>query len=284
MDRINRLAAFWNWLPAFRAVAETEHLPTASNAIHITPSALSRTIRLLEEDVGTPLFVRKGRGIELTPSGRLFLRTVRDAMRIVHDGLVAVEGSGIRGPVHVSAPGPFAPLFVIPAATAVHEQYPELEAHLHSISSSDVNYALRRGLVDVALLDDPIPDSQLEIHPLAEIRHDVFVASGQPAGSPGDLEFVAPVPDESGGTPDAWPLHRPRNIALRVTHMEVAIDAVRTGRYAAALPVLIGEARGLQPLGVADELETSTLYLMHRPLLVEGGAIQTVIEAIRSRI
>ena len=39
----------WNWLPAFRAVAETEHLPTASDLLHVTPSALSRTIRLLEQ-------------------------------------------------------------------------------------------------------------------------------------------------------------------------------------------------------------------------------------------
>ena len=45
-----RVSRIWNWLPVFRAVAETEHLPTASELLYVTPSALSRTIRLLEKD------------------------------------------------------------------------------------------------------------------------------------------------------------------------------------------------------------------------------------------
>ncbi len=58
MERLRRVASFWNWLPAFRAVAETEHLPTAAEALFVSPSALSRAIRLLEKDVGQPLFRR----------------------------------------------------------------------------------------------------------------------------------------------------------------------------------------------------------------------------------
>ena len=284
MERISRLSVFWNWLPAFRVVAETEHLPTASEILHITPPALSRTISLLEKELGYQLFTRKGRGIQLTESGRVFLRQIRDAMRLVHDGLISMESTKLRGPVHVSVPGPFAPLFVIPAVIRVNEKFPELEARLHSIPSDRVNNALRRGLVDVALDDDPAPDAQLEIRPLVKIRHDVFVGSDQAPQNLKDLRFAAPIADESGRTPDAWPLHRPRKIALRVTHMEVAIDAVRTGRYAAALPIPIGLARGLKPLGFADKLKKSVLYLMHRPVLAEGNAIKTVIDAIREQV
>ena len=81
MERVRRLARFWNWLPAFRVTAETAHLPTASEALHISPSALSRTIRLLEEDVGQPLFDRVGRNIALNAAGQRLLAAVRDAMR-----------------------------------------------------------------------------------------------------------------------------------------------------------------------------------------------------------
>ena len=49
MERMRRLTTLWSWLPGFRAVAETQHLPTASKQLHVGASALSRTIRLLEE-------------------------------------------------------------------------------------------------------------------------------------------------------------------------------------------------------------------------------------------
>ena len=52
MDKVQRLHRFWSWLPAFSAVAETQHLPSAALKLHVSPSALSRTIRLLEDDLG----------------------------------------------------------------------------------------------------------------------------------------------------------------------------------------------------------------------------------------
>ena len=87
MERLRRVNRLWNWLPAFRAVAETEHLPSASALLGVSPSALSRTIKLVEEDVGRPLFDREGRQLRLNANGHAFLRSVRDAMRRVHDGL-----------------------------------------------------------------------------------------------------------------------------------------------------------------------------------------------------
>ena len=51
MEHLRRLYRVWNWLPAFRAVAETEHLPTASEMLGLTPSALSRAIKQLEDEL-----------------------------------------------------------------------------------------------------------------------------------------------------------------------------------------------------------------------------------------
>ena len=78
---------FWHRLPVFRTVAETEHLPTASKRLGLTAPALSRSIKLLEESVGRPLFDREGRRIVLNPAGKAFLRVVRTAMRQVDTAL-----------------------------------------------------------------------------------------------------------------------------------------------------------------------------------------------------
>lgn len=283
MDRARRLDDFWSWLPAFRAVAETEHLPSASALLRVTPSALSRTIRLLEASVGHPLFERTGRRIELNAAGRALLRSVRDAMRRVDEGLVAVEGAAEARTVHVAVPGPFAPLYVLPAIRDVRTTLPHIVVHLHATRGERANAALLQGRIDVAVIDDPVPDDQLTLERIRELQHDVFVAPGAPTEM-GALPFVAPVPDARGMTPDAWPIDRPRRIALRVTRMQVAIDAVRTGAYAAALPIDVGRAQGLVGLGSADLLARSTLFIARRPPL-EGvtSLADHVADAIRKR-
>src|SRR5690554_4873240 len=74
------LATIWNWLPAFRAVAESEHLPTAAARLHVSAPALSRTVRLLEEHLEVELFNRVGRRLVLNSAGEQLLSAVQEAM------------------------------------------------------------------------------------------------------------------------------------------------------------------------------------------------------------
>ena len=97
MERLKRVASVWSWLPAFRAVAETQHLPTASAELDVSASALSRTIRLLESDIGRTLFERQGRRIVLNEAGERLLVAVRDAMRRVHDGMSPMDRKELEG-------------------------------------------------------------------------------------------------------------------------------------------------------------------------------------------
>src|SRR5687768_9889001 len=105
MDKFLAVAAVWDWLPAFRAVAEFNHLPTASRQLHVSPSALSRTIHLLEDRFGKPLFDRVGRQIRLNRSGEMLAAAVREAMRRVDDGLERAGGAMPPAVLRVSAVG-----------------------------------------------------------------------------------------------------------------------------------------------------------------------------------
>ena len=49
MHFVHRVRTIWSWLPAFRAVAEAEHLPTAAHELGIVPSSLSRTVKQIED-------------------------------------------------------------------------------------------------------------------------------------------------------------------------------------------------------------------------------------------
>jgi len=87
MPRSRRIADVWNWLPAFRAVAEYESIHKAAVVLSISASALSRTVRLLESSLGAPLFVRSNGGLTLTAFGAEVLEGTRDAMRRVDDAV-----------------------------------------------------------------------------------------------------------------------------------------------------------------------------------------------------
>lgn len=288
MQRAVRLARFWNWLPAFRAVAETEHLPTASAELHVTPSALSRTIRLLEEDLGAALFERVGKSLVLNDRGRAFLAAVRAAMRVVDDGVDALESGAPRGPVYLSCATPVAPIYVLPALVALRRRHPGIVAHVSSRNAGDVNGRLRRGELDIALHDEPTPDDQLTIEPLAPMRHHVYAGPAHPLARRRKIpdaellehSFAAPPPAADGTPTDPWPRHRRRTVGLVVTHMQPALDACARGDVLAVLPDPIARRHRLRRLPV--ELDaTTTMCLVYRPALPLRGRIDLVLDALR---
>lgn len=65
-------------LKYFWQVGKTGSIARASEQLHLTPQTLSGQIGLLEDDLGTPLFARKGRQLELTEAGRLALGYAED--------------------------------------------------------------------------------------------------------------------------------------------------------------------------------------------------------------
>jgi len=98
-------------LQHFIAVAEELNFTRAADRIHIVQSALSTSIRSLEQELQTPLLVRSTRQVQLTPAGRAFLERAREALRVIEGGRETVaEIAGLRrgslciGTVHSSSP------------------------------------------------------------------------------------------------------------------------------------------------------------------------------------
>lgn len=77
-----------HWL----ALADTGSFSRAAEKLHITQSALSRSIQALEEDLGGPLVDRVGKKNELTPLGRSVLERAR---RIVHEAQELKQGAAL---------------------------------------------------------------------------------------------------------------------------------------------------------------------------------------------
>ena len=239
MERTRRLTRFWNWLPAFRVVAETQHLPTAAKELRVSSPALSRTIGLIEDDLGVRLFDRVGRRLVLSNAGGEFLGAVRDAMRRVHDGLAVLEGDALRGRLRLSARSTHAWL-MLPAIVQIAKQHPELVPSLVTTSDSAVTDALRKGSLDLALVDRPLPHSDILVERLCDVPYGVFCSSNHELAERESVTmhdvlahgFVAP----PIGVSDNWPPELERRIAARVDLFHNGVTLVQDSQWLGFFP------------------------------------------------
>lgn len=104
MARLN-----FHHLHYFWAVAKEGHLTRAAARLHVSQSALSTQIRQLEEDLGQPLFERRGRALELTEAGRLALGYA-ETIFATGSELVSVLAGGERRETQVLRVGAIATL------------------------------------------------------------------------------------------------------------------------------------------------------------------------------
>ncbi len=91
----------------FVAVAEEGNVSRAAERVRVAQPPLSRQIRALEDEIGTPLFQRTPRGMTLLPPGRVFLAHAREILAAVDRAVGAVRCE--LGAVPENAPSPTAP-------------------------------------------------------------------------------------------------------------------------------------------------------------------------------
>lgn len=243
MDPLPRLASFWNWLPAFRAVAERLHLPSAARDLNLTPSALSRAVRLLERDLGVPLFRRVGRRLELEEAGQRFLAALRDGMQLLHQATFDVRGEQLSGPVHIASSGAVTTTLLLPALELLRRRHPELHPVVVTPPDGEVPSRLRRGLIDLALHEPMAGLEELASENLGALRSAVWCGRGHPLFGrqvpPEQLTrhaFVAPPADGNGLSPDGWPASVPRTVAVHVDRQHIGLDICLRGELLAVLP------------------------------------------------
>lgn len=288
MKSVRRLAQVWGWLPAFRAVAEAEHLPTASRELNLSTSALSRAVRLLEDRLGHQLFVRDGKRLLLSPAGELLLTVLREAMRRVDDGLERLSDSEMTGPVRVSAAGALAALFVLPALRALGAQHPGLVPTLASVEPHRVPAQLRDGSLDIALVDRRNPDADFSCHPLGRLPGGLYCSpenalAGRQSVTLEDIDacdFIGPPPEE--GLNDGFPVHLRRNVSLVVAQLSLAMQACATSRLLAHLPRALAESYQGEGSLVRLPIELGSMF--HLYALCRGAPVSRRVSALHHAV
>jgi DNA-binding transcriptional LysR family regulator len=146
---------FSRQLLAFVAVAEELHFGRAAERLNISQPPLSQQIRQFEKDVGTTLFVRTTRSVQLTPAGRELLDA---AHRLLEQGGAAIASThrvaaGEIGMLSLGFTSAAAVQQMLPRAiSAYRKRFPEMRLTLHEQNSSQLWDGLLSGRLDVALM------------------------------------------------------------------------------------------------------------------------------------
>lgn len=140
-------------LKQFINLADSLHFGRASESSNISPSALSRSIRRLEEDVGTELFVRNNRSVALTHAGRLFLDYARDSLGewdTIRNTLMEESGE-LHGEVSLYCSVTASYSFLFEILTRVRRLHPRIEIKLHTGDPEDAITRVLSGEEDIAI-------------------------------------------------------------------------------------------------------------------------------------
>lgn len=162
-------------LRLFLAIAKTKNLTRAAEMEHIASSAVSKRLSDLELMLGTPLFYRLPRGVELTPAGEAMQHHAQSILTSA-DRLAADLGdyaAGIKGHVRMAANQSSLAEYLPADLTAFCAQHPQIAIDLQEMNSGAILQAVAEGRCDLGLFvgdETGFPDVECRIY-----RHDRFV-------------------------------------------------------------------------------------------------------------
>ncbi|AOZ09977.1 LysR family transcriptional regulator [Cupriavidus malaysiensis] len=140
-------------LRAFVAVADHGSMTAAGRMLHLTQGAISQQIGRLEAQAG-PLFARDHRALRLTTEGERWLGPSRHLLA-VHDALRdEMKGGTIEGSVRLGAPQDLVAARLGPILKGFSLDHPRVELTLVCATSTELLRTLKRGEVDIALVEE----------------------------------------------------------------------------------------------------------------------------------
>ncbi|WP_081307373.1 LysR family transcriptional regulator [Agrobacterium tumefaciens] len=169
----NDLAAF----AAFLAVATHRSFRIAANELNMTPSAISHSIKVLEERLNVRLFNRTTRSVSLTEAGERLASKLRPAMASIEEAVQELEGSGPvpSGTVRINASEGAIRLVLRPVLARFFREYPQV--HLDVVSDGRLSDIVAEGFDAGIRLAEAVPKDMVAIPVMGDVR---FAAIASP--------------------------------------------------------------------------------------------------------
>jgi len=249
-------------LQYFVCIAELGSLGRAADILRIAQPALTRQVRLLEQELGATLFTRSRRGMQLTEEGTQLLADVTGPLRHLEGALqnIRSRGADLSGNVALGMTPTVACFLAQPMLEGMASAAPEVALRIVEGTSLHIGEGLLAGELDIGLLHEPLHDHRLENRDL--MTEDMVIVGPMASGLSPDRELLI---DELTSLPLILP--NPKNGLRSITERYAAKYGVHfTIKYVIdSFPVLKdmignGHGFGIMPLSaILKEVEAGTL-------------------------
>jgi LysR family transcriptional regulator, glycine cleavage system transcriptional activator len=138
-------------LHAFEASARHLSFAAAALELHLSPSAISQRVRVLEKHLGRRLFERRPRSLRLTEAGQAYLPAVRDLFEDLAAATSGLFGDTDRARLTVRVQASYASTWLAPRLPAFRAAFPHVDLHLvtaiwtDTLPPSQIDLEIRQG-------------------------------------------------------------------------------------------------------------------------------------------
>jgi len=260
----------------FSALAQAGSFIRASGQLHLTQPALSRSIRALEEELGSPLFDRIGRRIELTSFGRGALLRARQLLEAAEQLMQSSGGTGslTEGRLRLGLSSGPGVMLTAPVIGHFANCHPRFHVDLVRANTHALAHMLRERSIDAMVVDArslrPAPD--LEIEPAFEMPGAFMCRPGHPLGRLARVTIdrllhypvvSTPLSDELARVLVERYGHRAHpDEMVRLTSDEISHLVEVTSRSDAILLAIRASAPGLRELPVTPALNANARFTL----------------------
>jgi len=291
-------------LEIIRAIADTGSFTAAGEKLHVSQSAISRQILLLEDELGEPVFHRIGRRIRITPAGESLLQLSHRVFQDLQDtvSLISDKRESLGGTIRLVG-GMTVCLYVFPVLLSeVRKVHPHLDMKV-TVGSAERSIAmLRSGAGDLGLLTLPVEASDLVSVPVLReelllVTYPAHPLAKKKTITPPDLDKQPFVLFETGSITrrlvDEF-FARERiapEIIMETENVEIIKAMVRSGLGISIIPwqAAVDDVRTKQLFcsrvaGVSLDRQTGWLYPKMSRLPRPVAEVMSVFETVRPRL
>lgn len=277
----------------FVVVARTGSVRAAAEILHITPGGLSKSLAVLEDQLGRgALFRRDGRNLMLTDMGRTIEGQANEFLSAM-DNFLTPPVKESANKLRISTFEVFSTHFL---ADFLSEEAASFGVVCREKIPGQIEHDIQSSASDIGLTYEPIPMSGIEFRKICRIRMGVFGRHTLVHKTPFvQWPFAAPrlsieqTPTGVKGL-DGWPYDRsPRTILFEVDMMETAIGLARKGRAVVHLPAFVVKLHNeavqkqfqLEEFAVTEKSVYRWVYLVQRAGESETRMTKKLTQAVR---
>lgn len=256
----------------FLMIVQEKNISKASARLHVSQPTVSRQLKELEEELGTTLFERGNRTIQLTTDGEYFANQARQILSLTDKTLANIhQEKDISGSVYVGSAEARSMLTVAQAIGHLNQRHPHVQINLVSMDAADIHQHLTSGVFDFGVVMEPIDKHDYDFIRLpGESRWGLLVKNTDPLArqttvSLADVAQTRLIVPQQGGTARIHDL-------FGFEQADLSVVATYNLLYNASLLVSAGVGNALGLDGIINTNQSDLTFVPLNPRISSGSS------------